>query len=40
MGWWGIDDPHYTDEDWEKKFQEFFKTLDPKTEIAIVDCHI
>lgn len=40
MGWWGIDDPHYTEEDWEKKFQEFFKTLDPETEIAIVDCHI
>lgn len=40
MGWWGIDDPHYTEEDWEKKFQEFFKALDPETEIAIVDCHI
>ena len=40
MGWWGIDDPHYTYEDWEKKFLEFFKTLDPETEIAIVDCHI
>lgn len=40
MGWWGIDDPHYTEEDWDKKFQEFFKTLDPETEIAIVDCHI
>ena len=40
MGWFGIDDPHYTEEDWEKKFQEFFKTLDPETEVTIVDCHI
>ena len=40
MGWWGVDDPHYTEEDWEKKFQEFFKTLDPETEVTIVDCHI
>lgn len=40
MGWFGIDDSHYTEEDWKKKFQEFFKTLDPETEITIVDCHI
>ena len=40
MGWWGIDDPHCTDEEWEEKFQEFVKGLDPRTEITIVDCHI
>lgn len=40
MGWFGIDDPKFTEDDWENKFLEFFKTLDPETEIAIVDCHI
>lgn len=40
MGWWGIDDPHCTDEEWDEKFQKFIKELDPETEIAIVDCHI
>lgn len=40
MGWWGIDDPHYTEEEWGLKFQEFIKGLDPETEVTIVDCHI
>ncbi len=40
MGWWGIDNPHCADEEWDEKFQEFIKELDPETEIAIVDCHI
>lgn len=40
MGWWGIDDPNCTEEEWSKKFQEFIEGLDPETEITIVDCHI
>lgn len=26
--------------EWAEKFQEFIKTLDPETEVTIVDCHI
>lgn len=40
MGWFGISDDKYSDEEWAKKFREFIKSLDPETEIAIVDCHI
>ena len=40
MGWFGMSDDKYSDDEWGKKFQEFFKTLDPESEITIVDCHI
>ena len=40
MGWWGIDDPHCTEEQWAEWFDEFINKLDPEMEIAIVDCHI
>lgn len=40
MGWWGIDDPNCSDEEWEEKFQDFIKELAPQTEITVVDCHI
>lgn len=40
MGWFGISDDNYTDEEWDKKFQEFIESLDPETEVTIVDCHI
>ena len=40
MGWWGISEDKYSDEEWAKKFQEFVQSLDPETELTIVDCHI
>ena len=40
MGWFGISDDKYSDDEWAVKFQEFIKTLDPESEITIVDCHI
>lgn len=40
MGWWGLSDDEYSDEEWAKKFQEFIKSLDPESEVTIVDCHI
>lgn len=40
MGWFGISDDKFTDEEWAKKFQEFIKSLDPETELTVVDCHI
>ena len=40
MGWFGMSDDNYTDEEWGKKFQEFIESLDPETEVTIVDCHI
>ena len=40
MGWWGISDDKYTEDDWAKFFKDFIEKLDPETEIAIVDCHI
>lgn len=40
MGWFGIDDKNYSDEEWEEGFKEFISKLDPETEVAIVDCHI
>lgn len=40
MGWLGISDDKYTDDNWSKFFKDFIEKLDPETEIAIVDCHI
>ena len=40
MGWWGISDDKYTEENWAKFFKDFIEKLDPETEITIVDCHI
>jgi len=40
MGWWGISNDKFSAEEWDKKFEEFIKSLDPETEITIVDCHI
>ena len=40
MGWFGIDDKNYSEEEWEEGFKEFISKLDPETEITIVDCHI
>lgn len=40
MGWWGISDDKYSEEEWSKHFQEFFSKLDPEMEVTIVDCHI
>lgn len=40
MGWWGMSNDKFSAEEWDKKFEEFIKSLDPETEITIVDCHI
>lgn len=40
MGWWGISDDKFSAEEWDNKFGEFIQSLDPETEITIVDCHI
>lgn len=40
MGWWGISNDKFSAEEWDKKFEEFIKSLEPETEITIVDCHI
>lgn len=40
MGWFGMSDDKYSEDEWEKKFKEFIETLDPESEITIVDCHI
>ena len=40
MGWWGISDDKYSDEEWDLEFQKFMEKLDPETEVTVVDCHI
>lgn len=40
MGWFGVVSEDMGDDDWEKEFLKFFNSLDPETEVTIVDCHI
>lgn len=40
MGWWGMASNEDTPEEWDKKFTELVKDLDPESWITVVDCHI
>ena len=40
MGWFGMSDDKYSNDNWAKKFEEIMGTLDPESEVTIVDCHI
>lgn len=40
MGWFGMSNDKYTDEDWDKYFYDFIGQLPGDTKITIVDCHI
>lgn len=40
MGWWGMSSDEITQDEWNKKFWEMINSLDPETELTLVDCHI
>jgi len=40
MGWWGMSNDEFSDNDWAKKFNEYLDSLPDSTRIALVDCHI
>ena len=40
MGWWGIVSNETDEKVWDEKFQSFIDSLDPESEVTIVDCHI
>ncbi len=40
MGWWGMSTNEMTQDEWNKKFWEMINSLDPTTQLTLVDCHI
>ncbi len=40
MGWWGMSNDEMSQDDWNKKFWEMINSLDPETELNLLDCHI
>lgn len=40
LGWFGLSDDKMTEEEWGETFKKFIESLDPETEVAIVDYHI
>lgn len=40
MGWWGISNDEMSQDEWSKKFWEMINSLDPETELSLLDCHI
>lgn len=40
MGWWGMSNDEMSQDEWNKKFWDMIKSLDPKTQLTLVDCHI
>ena len=40
MGWWGMSNDEMSQDEWNKKFWEMINSLDPETELTLLDCHI
>lgn len=40
MGWWGMSTDEMTQDEWNTKFWEMIKGLQPETELTLLDCHI
>lgn len=40
MGWWGMSDNKFSDEDWVKQFWNKLLDLEKGTLVTVVDCHI
>lgn len=40
MGWWGMVANKKEEGVWEKEFKKLIESLDPDTEVTVVDCHI
>jgi hypothetical protein len=40
MGWWGMSDDKFEQNEWNSKFFEMISELDDNTLLTIVDCHI
>ena len=40
MGWWGMSNDEMSQDEWNKKFWEMINSLDPETELNLLDCHI
>ena len=40
MGWWGMSSDEVSQEEWNSKFWEMINSLDPETELTLLDCHI
>jgi hypothetical protein len=40
MGWWGMVSNEKPPEVWRKKFDSIIKSLEPTSELSLVDCHI
>lgn len=40
MGWFGCSSNEMSQDDWNKQFWDMINSLDPDTQITIVDCHI
>lgn len=40
MGWWGMTSNEISQDEWNDKFGELINSLDPETQLTLVDCHI
>lgn len=40
MGWWGIVSDEMDTDKWDTEFRKLIESLDPETEVTVVDCHI
>lgn len=40
MGWWGMSSNEVTQDEWNEQFWKLLDSLDPDTELTLVDCHI
>lgn len=39
MGWWGMSDDKFTQDDWNREFHRMLSDLPPDTQLTLVDCH-
>jgi len=40
MGWWAIVSDEKPEEEWDAEWQKLVDSLDPESEVTLVDCHI
>lgn len=40
MGWFGLSDDKFTNEEWQKYIAEYFEKIDDEETITFLDCHI
>ena len=40
MGWWGMSSNEMSQDKWNQKFWEMINSLDPETQLSLIDCHI